>query len=502
MIEFSGTIEDVLDRVRNALPGDVTVYLVGGAIRDALLQRTSHDLDFVLAGNVLAIARRVGNKLGAAYFPLDEERQTARLVLNLPDGERLKLDFAALRGADLESDLRQRDFTINAIALSLKDSSTLIDPLGGAADLHAKILRACSTSAFTDDPVRVLRSIRLAASLRCRIRPDTSQQIRQAVGLLPSVSPERLRDELFRILDGPQPVTAVRLLDHMGALAVILPEVAALKGVAQSAPHIMDVWNHTLDVLQRLEQVLGVLALDCDQEKSADWASGFISIQLGRYRQQIAEHLQQTLNPERSLRGLIFLAGLYHDVGKPPTQHEDERGRIRFFAHEQVGARLVGERAMQLRLSNAEIERLEKIVEQHMRPLLLAQSGEKPSRRAIYRYFRATGTAGVDICLLSLADTLATFGPTLPREIWAQHLATTRALLEAWWEYPERAVTPPSLVNGHDLMQVFELKPGPQIGVLLDAIREAQAIGRVNTREQALMLAREELEINRASPPT
>jgi hypothetical protein len=153
-------------------------------------------------------------------------------------------------------------------------------------------------------------------------------------------------------------------------------------------------------------------------------------------------------------------------------------------------------------LSNDEINRLSTMVSHHMRPLLLAQAGESPSRRVIYRYFRATGSAGVDIGLLSLADRLATYGPALPREIWAQHLAVVRALYEAWWEYPEQAVAPPPLVNGRDLMQVFELNPGLQIGQLLEAIREAQAAGQVCTREQALKLAREKLETGGMSQET
>jgi poly(A) polymerase len=494
LIAFSDSIDEVLRRVRSALPAGVIVYLVGGSVRDALLGSPVRDLDFVLAGDVLAIARRTANALGAAYFPLDEERQTARLILSQPGVSRLKLDFAAMRGHDLESDLRQRDFTINAMALPLEDSPALIDPLGGAADLRAKVLRACSDSAFTDDPVRVVRSIRLAVSLGCKISPQTNRQIRLAAALLPSVSAERLRDELFRILEGPQPAASIRLLDLLGALAFILPETAALKGVTQSPPHIKDVWVHTLEALQRLEQVLDVLAMNYVQEKAANWALGFISIQLGRYRKQLAGHFDQPLNPERSLRGLVFMAGLYHDAGKPSSRQEDDKGRLRFFEHEQVGAALAAERARRLHLSNDEIDRLSTMVRGHMRPLLLAQAGGNPSRRAIYRYFRATGPAGVDIGLLSLADCLATYGPTLPREVWAQQLVVVRALYEAWWERPEQAVAPPRLVNGVDLMQLFELNPGPHIGRMLEAIREAQAAGQVNTREQALKLAREMTE--------
>jgi UTP:GlnB (protein PII) uridylyltransferase len=161
-----------------------------------------------------------------------------------------------------------------------------------------------------------------------------------------------LRDELFRILDGSQPATAMRLLDILDILPQMLPEVLAMKGVRQSPPHVADVWNHTLDVIQRLGRVLDVLSLDYDQEKAASWALGYISVRLGRYRQQLDQHLTTSLNPDRSLRALLVLSALYHDVGKPETSSVDETQRVRFFEHEEAGRMLAQERAQAFRLSN------------------------------------------------------------------------------------------------------------------------------------------------------
>lgn len=499
MIRFSRPIQDLLRQVQAALPVGIQAYLVGGAVRDALIERTTQDLDFVLAGDVLGLARRVAKALGAAYFPLDEERNTARLVLSQSDGSRIKLDFAAMRGPDLESDLRGRDFTINAIASPLAAPDNLVDPTGGAGDLINRVLRACSPHSFLDDPVRVLRAIRLATALNCKILSETSHQLRQAVPLLAQVSPERLRDELFRIMEGPQPATGVRLLDLLGALSYALPEILSLKGVTQPPPHISKVWEHTLEVVQRLDQVLDVLAVQYEQEKAASWALGFISVQLGRFRLPLDEHLRTPINPERTLRGILFLAALYHDAGKPGTHRVDEGGRIRFFEHEQVSAELATHRGRALRLSNLEIERLAVIVRNHMRPHLLTQTGAPPTRRAIYRYFKACGAAGIDVGLLSLADSLATYGPTLPQEIWSRHLLVIRTLFEAWWERPSQAISPPALLDGHDLMRNFDLNPGPLVGQLLEMIREAQAAGQINSREQAFALAAKQLAANQGN---
>ena len=228
----------LLESVRSSIPDGLTVYLVGGAVRDALLGRPVHDLDFVLERNAIKTARHIADALHADFYPLDSERDTGRVIVTNADGTHMLMDFAAFRGADpssgtgksLEADLEGRDFTLNAIALKLSDNS-LYDPLGGAMDLKEKRLRACSPSAFTDDPVRILRGVRLAANFGFHILPETRAAMKAAAGLLGKVSPERLRDELFRILDGSQPATCLRALDLLGALDKVLPELSALKGV-------------------------------------------------------------------------------------------------------------------------------------------------------------------------------------------------------------------------------------------------------------------------------
>lgn len=481
----------LLERVRGALPPGTPVYLVGGAVRDILMSRTAHDLDFVLPGNALETGQRVADALGAAFFPLDIERDTARVVLNQANGERLFIDFASLRAADLEGDLRDRDFTINAIAVSIHDpNQAIIDPLSGIRDLRSGVIRACSESAFLNDPLRILRAVRQAAAFGFQILPDTRQFMRQALPELERVSAERLRDELFKILDGPQPATALHALEILGVLPHLLPELTALKGVAQSPPHTLDVWAHTLGVLQKLDSILNALAPQHDPDANANWTMGLVSLRLGRYRQQLKDHFTTALNADRSLRALILLAALYHDAAKPQTRQVDAQQRIHFYEHEEVGAQMVSRRAQQLRLSNPEIERLVTIVRHHMRPILLAQAEGMPTRRAIYRFFRAAGPAGVDICLLTLADTLATYGATPPQDTWARQLDIVRILLGTWWENAEENISPPAVLNGNDLIQELHLSPGRTIGQLLENIREAQAVGEIHSREEALELAR------------
>jgi tRNA nucleotidyltransferase/poly(A) polymerase len=486
----------LIDKVRDALP-DQEMYLVGGAVRDMLLNRLSRDLDFAVPSNGIPLARRVANALKADFMALDNERDTGRAILTEADGTRTFLDFATYRGNNLEEDLRARDFTINAIAFDLH-AQTLIDPLNGASDLRAKAIRACSSTSLSDDPVRILRAVRQAAAFEFKIELETRRALKQAAGLLPRISPERQRDELFKMLEGPKPGASMRALEMLGVFPYLLPELVALKGVEQSAPHIHDVWEHTLSVLGHLERILVALAPAYNADHTNDLLTGLLTLRIGRFREQFAEHFAESLNTDRSVRAALFFAALYHDVQKPATKSIEESGRIRFFGHEVRGAEVVEERARSFNLSNDEVERIRAIVYHHMRfhffTNRLESEKQEPSRKAIYRFFRDAGKAGVDLILLGLADLRGTQGSTLSQETWTAALDVARILLENYWERPQETVMPPRLVDGNELMSEFGLKPGRVIGQLLEAIREGQATGKVANREQALALAREYLK--------
>jgi poly(A) polymerase len=490
----SFSMSPLVDRVRTILT-DQEIYLVGGAVRDMLLKRVSPDLDFAVPANGISIARRVANALKASFMVLDDERDTGRVIVTDTDGMRTFMDFASFRGGStLEADLRARDFTMNAIAFDLR-TQTLIDPLNGASDLLAKLIRACSLTSLSDDPVRILRAVRQAAEFEFKIEPATRKALKQAAGLLPTRSVERQRDELFKILDGPKPAAAMRALEILGTFPHLLPELSALKGVEQSAPHIYDVWEHTLSVLGHLEGILSVLAPGYSADQTNDLFSGLLTLRLGKFREQFTVHFAESLNNDRSVRAALFLAALYHDVAKPDTKSVDSAGRIRFFDHDVTGAEVAAKRGRALNLSNDEIERINAIIKHHMRFHFFASRMEghkqEPSRKAIYRFFREASKAGIDLVLLGLADLRGTYGPTLMQETWIAGLEVARIFLENYWERPQETVAPPRLLDGNDLMRELNLEPGRMVGQLLEAIREGQATGRIENREQALDFAHE-----------
>jgi putative nucleotidyltransferase with HDIG domain len=470
----------------------IKLWLVGGAVRDMLLGRPLHDWDFAVERDAAALARAVGDALDGFFFPLDEERGTARVVLELENSRR-EIDFALLRGPSLEADLAARDFTINAMALD--EARGLIDPLRGRADLEAKRIRATTKHVFRDDPVRLLRAARLEAELGFETEPRTEVWIRRDARLLTYPAVERLRDELVRGLTLSGASSFIRRLDDLELLGRVMPDALSLKGVSQSHPHRFDVWRHTLCVIEVLEGVVATAtggplpAGSACLEDVPTPAWGDLARSIEQFASAIQRHLAVDVSDRRDRLLLLKLAGLLHDIGKPETQTTDEENRIHFYGHESVGTRRAAAWMRNLRFSRDEISWIRTITASHLRPGNLAR-GERVTRRAIYRYFRDTGDAGVDTALLSLADYLATWGPDLREGGWTNLLDVVELLLYHYFEEPEKVIAHQLPVDGYDLMRVLDLEPGPEIGRLLDLLREAVAAGDVETRQEALELAR------------
>ncbi|MCB8927070.1 MAG: HDIG domain-containing protein [Ardenticatenaceae bacterium] len=465
------------------------VYLVGGAVRDALLGRISHDLDFVVPANAIKLAFQVADALGVPAYVLDRERDTGRVML--PDAH-TSLDFACFRGADLAADLRDRDLAINAMALPATATTTagLIDPHGGQADLAAGQIRLIHERSLLDDPVRSLRAVRLAHSLGFALTPETETAVRAAAPHLNQISAERIRDELLKLLETAVPHHAVADLANLGLLAEILPDVMALATVEQSAPHHEPVFAHTLSVLRWLTVVEAAIEPQRTQKNSASSVLSAVKKILEPYAAQIQALWQEEVDGGVNGRMLLRLGALFHDVGKAQTQTIEEDGRIRFLGHEKAGADLTGQVLRRLSLSNEAIARVKKIVAGHMRPLHLANSGGKLSRRAVYRYFRETAVSGINIALLSLADHLATYEGTGPDAQWQALLQVVSDLCHHYFERHEETVAPPPLVDGRMLMDALTLQPGPEVGRLLRLIQEAQAAGELETAVAAIEFAR------------
>lgn len=463
----------------------IPVYLVGGFVRDRLLRRATYDLDLAVDGDGLALARGLANAFQGDYYPLDPERSTGRAILHPSTGGRLVVDVAQFRGPDLAADLASRDFTVNAMAVDVRDPENIIDHHSGLEDLAAGRILPLSEDAIRSDPLRALRAVRQAAELGFVLAPEVERLMRRDGRALDQVSAERQRDELARLLALASAAPWLRRLDELGLLTVVLPELEPLRGETQPPPHHLDVLAHSLAAVQALEAILAGL-----QAGSDDQPATLTPLPLLPFAGRIQGHLGQPLAYGRSRLVTLKLATLLHDTGKPQARSVEE-DRIRFIGHPKDSARLAGDRMRQLRFNNSEVALAVTIVRHHMRPLLLAGPGIV-SARAVYRFFRDTGEAGVEILLHALADHQATYAPDAEDEQWPRLVALVARMLDDYWRQSER-IAPEPLIGGRDLLRAFDLQPGPHIGELLETVREAQVAGEVRSREEALALVRREL---------
>ena len=466
-------------------------YLVGGFVRDILLGRDTADIDIAVAADALEIAARAAASLGGKYVLLDEVNGVGRVVLfdnrATPAEGKWELDFSTLKG-DIEQDLAQRDFTIDALAIdlgsiipeSLGDGLTLtfsklIDPFKGCDDLQRGTIRAVSDTAFKSDAARLLRAVRLAAELGFSIDVETESLIRHYCHLITGVAGERVREELLRILAIPRAGQFLAYLDELGLLTAMIPELIQAKGVSQPLIHFWDVFDHSLQTVAAIEFVLRQGTWEYvgeDVLAAIPWSAA------------LSEHFDREVGSGSTRKALLKLAVLLHDIAKPRTKSVDEDGRARFLGHAMDGAVTAADILARLRFSTREIKLVEVAVRHHLRPGQMSHC-ELPSRRAIYRYFRDTGEAGIDILFLSLADHLATRGPHLDLDQWREHTQIVEYVL-ARHSDEESLTVPPKLIDGHDLMNILGLSPGPEIGELLEAVCEAQAAGEVTSRDEAL----------------
>jgi len=492
-------------------------YIVGGFIRDWLSKRETNDIDIAVSGDAITIAQEVVGEIGGKFVLLDDVNNVARVVViedeqpgKISQNQELRgaewhFDFSSFSG-DIKSDLARRDFTINAMALGLSQFVTastatkrssrklatplaekrpllkLIDPFSGREDLRDKIVRRVSEQIFEADAARLLRAVRLAAELDFTIEPETESLIHRFSQAVTEVPGERVREELLRLLTLPRAAYYLRYLDKLGLLLALIPELAESKGVEQPTVHFWDVFEHSLQTVAAVEFLI----------RESDWEySNEDMLSTAPWSDAIDRHLSEEVSSGSNHKVLLKLGGIFHDIAKPMTKSIDDTGRARFLGHAKQGAAITANILERLRFSNREIRLVESLVYHHLRPAQMANN-ELPTQRAIYRYFRDTGEAGIDILLLALADYLASRGPLASMEEWRKNCQLINYIL-AEHDKQQAKILPVKLIDGSDIMNAFDLAPGQLIGKLLAMVNEAHASGELSTREEALALVQREL---------
>lgn len=500
-ISASGA-DKLLPRLDGALSGLGGGYIVGGFVRDSLLGRASADIDISVPGDAVAVARHVAAALDGRLVVLGTEVRVARVVLDTgsggtaADGRPWQLDFSSL-GGDLERDLARRDFTVNAIAIDLRRLLTgagdvdsgrlgLLDPYDGTRDLERGLVRSTGETAFRADPARLLRAVRLAAELGFAVEDETRAQIRRHAHRISEVAGERVRGELVRLLNVPGSGRSLAELHRLGLLLQMVPELGPAGGFPQPKEHYWNVLDHSLMTAAAVDYLL----------REGPWEHAGWALESVPWSAETAAYFRSSAGA-CSGATLLKLAAVLHDIAKPQTRSVGDDGRVRFLGHARAGACKATSILTRLRFSAREIGAVRTMVQHHLRPVQMSQQG-MPSARAIYRFFRDTGEAGtvgagIGTLYLSLADHLATRGPMLDAEGWREHAAVVSYTLAKRAEERARP-RPAKLVDGHDLMDAFGLRPGPRLGALLEAVREARAAGEVASRRDALEMVGSLLE--------
>ncbi|WP_428898283.1 poly(A) polymerase [Parelusimicrobium proximum] len=474
-------------------------YYVGGIVRDSLLSRVSADIDIALPKDDLSVkAKSLARAVKANVFEMDAEFGVWRLIVKESG---LQIDLTAYQGGNLQADLKRRDFTVNAVcypisalpAITLKklngktyvslsklDKKKIVDPLSGMADIKAKTIRAGSANVFKEDPVRMLRAYRTASELGFKIDKKTELMIAKDKDFISSVAGERVRDELIRLFNNKGAYDWTMRMYRSGILLSLFPLLKDQIGCAPEYYGDEGVITHTLKVVRRMEQFIGSL-------------------------KKLFPRYYSKLKVYEKDKYIFITAALLHDIAKPATA-KVIADRLRFFFHEEKGAKMAKEILTSLRFSSNEIKLICAMIAEHLRPSNLA-SNDDISDKAVYKFFRDLGESGVPMLLLCLADygsyvtdrQLAMIMPRMHKPMISveegkkegnyaktlRHMQLVSFMFKKFFTNKEK-ILPSKLITGLDVMQTLKIPAGPKVGEILEAVTVAQVEGKVKTRQDAL----------------
>ncbi len=453
----------------NFLPKTPKTYLVGGTVRDMILGIPPKDYDLVTLEDPRQTATRIAESTGGRLVVLGRPgKMVFRIITN-----GLSLDVTPANGASIEEDLKKRDFTVNALAVSLANGQFL-DLFHGAQDVENKIIRMISADNLRADPIRLLRAYRLASFLNFSIEPETVRAIATESSRISACAGERVRDELLKLLHASAAHHYVSLMDAAGLLAAIFPELSPLKACSQNGYHQYDAFLHTMQAFHYLEKLL---------------------------------HSPEVLLPERhslsdvkmdeNRRSFLKYAILLHDIGKPRTLSVDSKGQVHFYHHEQSSADMTQKINQRLRLSNRQQAYVDFIIRHHLYPLSLFTAFQKNnlSRKGITRFFLKCGNLSTDLFIHAIADIC---GKGIPENAFA-----FMAFADQICRIYSRSFIPmtqrPRLLSGDDLIREFGLSPSPLFSKILRHVEEERLAQTITTRGDALKLVKNFLILNNPS---
>lgn len=445
---------------------NVNVYLVGGGLRDLTEHSRWSDIDFAVENYCEEIAREFAHKSNGTFFSLGAEHKCYRVVVNEKD-KIVELDFTPFRGVTIDDDLKKRDFTINAMALSIralfeKGAPEIIDPFSGVSDFKQGLLKLVSDKAIDEDPLRMLRGFRLSAAYSLTIDDNLLRLSCIKRSLLKQVAPERIRTELFKTLASDSSTSYIKQMLDVNLLQEIIPEINSWILQDGNVDLQLDLLCHSLKTLEYVESIL---------QEGYDLFLPFA--------EEIKGHLSQQLEYGINRKSMLKLAAFLHDSGKPSTLRAGGE-KLSFHGHDEVGAKINSALAKRLKIGKRARLVLSNITKHHLRVLHLSKL-EDISRRAMDRFVRDCGDETLEILLLALADTWATRDTRKIEHTDVE--GTLLRLLKIYFESKDEEIN--QFLTGRDVMDLLGIGEGPEVGKYLDQLREEELAGKIDSREDA-----------------
>lgn len=443
----------------------IEIYLIGGFIRDAFLGVKSHDLDFIVVNKSSdKLCEELTFDIDGKYFLLDKETRTTRFILNDEDCKLYTFDFTSVQKINLEADFQRRDFTINALAINLKDPGTIIDKFSGLADLKQKRVKAINLKNLSEDPVRFLRAFRFAALISGKIDYNVLSYIKNNLNHFNnSISKERISHELWKIFDSDHSFEYIKQISDCGLLERIIPELTPMRKVTPNDFHHLWLYDHSIELVKTFEE---------NFNKIPDWA-------------------KEVFNNSPLKKSVSKLGALLHDIGKPDSweiKQIDGKEKHTFYGHDKLGAEITEKICERLKFSNAITDTLKKLVRYHLRPFQLSQNNESITERALYRFFRDVSEDTPLLLVLAMADLYATVGPKITKADLENGEKLILFLFDEYKKYENKEIEKSKkskLLDGNEIMKLTGLQPSPKLGEIIKELDEAIAVGEIKTKEEA-----------------
>ena len=449
--------DEILNNLASFFDNDI--WLVGGAVRDILLNQEILDRDLIITDcDAKKFSIKISEFLDGKFIPLDEKNKIYRIVLK---DKKNYLDITNPIENSLEKDIFRRDLRLNAIAINIK-TGEIYDPKNGLKDFENKVLNGISENNFTDDPLRLLRIFRFHSVLGFEISQELMQIAKKHASLIKKPAKERVEYELMKLFNGKYAPSALLKLDECGILELIFPFVKELKQVPPNAHHHLDLFHHSIETVRQIELLYQTSM------------------------PEVKEHLEKVDFGGFSRLAHLKLSAFMHDIGKFSTWFiEEDTGRHRFYKHDDVGSKMAPGILRKLSFSNRQIKYVQKMIKNHMYATMVVCSPELTDK-IMMRYVRKMEDDSIDAIIIGKADRLSARGPEITNEIVEENLTMLDKLLKFYLESLKTIKPLPKLLDGNEIMELLNITPSQELGKILNALHEEQLNGDITTKEEAI----------------